>query len=173
MKIRKFPEQINKKEILDDYSSRLLECMKAGMRSSFDIVVTPEGDSSWYKYLHINLEKGVKYIIFEDKDNIRGYLVWQTHYNDIHIYDLVINPNYQRDGVTLRNLLETFVKDIADKGFKNLIAYTNLKNDRMNKLLIKQGFTVSQKKTRGTVYTVDINKLIDKFIRKSRRHNGI
>ncbi len=166
MKIQRYPGQINKKEFLDNYASKLLECMKSGMSSSYDIVLTPEGDSSWYKYLLINLEKGVRYIIFEDGNHIRGYLVWHNHDNDVHIYDLVISPDYQRDGVTLRNLLETFAKNIADTGFENLIAYTNFKNDRMNKILLRHGFKVSQTKTRGTLYSIDINKFIKRFYKK-------
>lgn len=166
MKIRKYPGQITKKEFLDNYASRLLECMKSGMRSSYDIVLTPEGDSSWHKYLLINLEKGVRYIIFEDENDIKGYLVWHDHDNDVHFYDLIIRPDCQRDGVTLRKLLETFANDIAKKTFENLIAYTNFKNDRMNKILLKHGFEVRQVKTRGTVYSIDINKFLVKFTKK-------
>ncbi len=173
MKIIKYPENLSKDNFRDGYASKFLECMKSGMKSSYDIVLTPEGDSSWYKYFLINLEKGVRYIIFEDGNYVRGYLVWHNHDNNVHIYDLIISPDYQRDGVTLRNLLETFANDIADKGFKNLIAYTNFKNDRMNKILLKHGFKVSQTKIRGTVYSIDINKFIKRFITKSRRSNEV
>jgi len=171
MKIIKFPENIAKDIFKHDYASRLLECMKTGMKSSYDIVLTPEGDSSWYKYLLINLEKGVRYIIFEDGNYIRGYLVWHNHDSNVHIYDLIINPDYQRDGVTLRNLLETFAIDISDKGFENLIAYTNFKNDRMNKILLKHGFEVRQVKARGTAYGIDINRFLEKFANKRRELN--
>lgn len=168
MKIIKYPENISKDIFLNSYAARLLECMKSGMKSSYDIVLTPEGDSSWYKYLLINLEKGVRYIIFEDENDIRGYLVWHNHDKDVHFYDLVIRPKYQCDGVTLRNLLEIFATDIKEKGFNNLVAYTNFKNDRMNKILLRYGFEVKQVKARGTMYIINLNKFLEKFTKKLR-----
>jgi len=163
MKLIRYPEDINKIELIDEFSSRLLSCMKSGMRSSYDIVITPENDSSWYKYLNINLDKGVRYIILVDEQIVRGYLVWHNHNDDVHIYDLVISPDYQCDGVSLRRLLKSFAQDVSDSEYSKLVAYTNFKNDRMNGLLKRQGFSVSEIKARGTVYTTDINKFIKKF----------
>ena len=165
MKVIKYPETIDKKTFLDEYSARLLECLKISMESSFPqtLTLTPEADDSWYKYLNINLDKGVRYRILEDDARIRGYLVWFYNDDEVQIYDLIIHPYHQCDGSTLRNLLLIFAKDIRYSGFSKLIAYTNSKNDRMNRLLIKRGFTVRQVRSRGTEYYIDLKQFLIKF----------
>ncbi|MCK5757833.1 MAG: GNAT family N-acetyltransferase [Clostridiales bacterium] len=167
MNIVKFPENIDKTSFLAEYADRILSCLKVSMESSFKqiLTLTPESDESWYKYLKLNLDKGVRYIMIEDSGSIKGYLVWYFQDDEVQFYDLIIHPDYQCDGSTLRKLLTIFANDIKDKGFAKIVAYTNIKNDRMNKLLIKRGFEVRQVRTRGTEYYIDINKFLNKFNR--------
>jgi len=163
----RFPEDINKVEFLENYAARLLECISVSMASSFEQTLTPEGDELWYKYLKINLDKGVRYIIIEDTGIIRGYLVWYYHLDEVEFYDLIIHPEHQGDCITLRKLLSEFAADIQDMGFVNLLAYTNFRNDRMNGILLKHGFTVREVKTRGTLYYISIDKFLKKFLKNS------
>jgi len=163
MKLIKFPEDISKNEFLNDYASDMLECIKVSMESSYKQNLTLEMDDSWYKYLNINLDKGVRYRILADDVRIRGYLVWFHIEDEVQIYDLIIHPFHQCDGSTLRKLIQTFADDIRYEGFSKLIAYSNLKNDRMNKLLIKRGFEVRQTRARGTEYFIDLKQFLVKF----------
>jgi ribosomal protein S18 acetylase RimI-like enzyme len=163
MDLIRFPENINKNQFLKDFAPNLLECLKISMDSSYKQNLTPEMDDSWYKYLNINLDSGVKYRILMENSRVRGYIVWFYNEDEVQIYDLIIHPFYQCDGTTLRKLLQIFADDIRYKGYSRLIAYTNLKNERMNKLLRKRGFIVRQEHARGTVYVADIKDFLLKF----------
>ncbi|MDX1359101.1 MAG: hypothetical protein R3232_09745 [Clostridia bacterium] len=162
MKVIKYPEDISKQEFLDNYAERVLKCLKSGLASSYPQVNTPGGDVPWYEWLNIYLDKGVRYIILED-DGIRGYLVWFYEGDEVQIYDLAILPEYQMDAITLRRLLAEFINDIRKYNFKSMIAYTNLKNKRMNGILRKRGFKVVKVKERGTLYRIDIDKLFQRL----------
>ncbi|MBN2883122.1 MAG: hypothetical protein JXN10_06310, partial [Clostridia bacterium] len=78
--------------------------------------------------------------------------------------DLIISPDYQGDIITLRKLLREFAYDIYDLEAHSLCAYTNTKNERMNLMLKKHGFTVDETKARDTVYRADIDLFIEKFV---------
>lgn len=163
MKIVRFPEQISKSEFLDSYAAKILECLKAGMESSYHQDMQPDGDDLWYKYLNINLDNGVRYRLLSDSGKVIGYIVWHDHDFNVHIYDLIICPEYQGNGIILRKLLMLFADDIRDMEFRDLVAYTNIQNKRMNTLLKKHGFKVQQTKKRGTVYRIEIYKFFNKF----------
>jgi len=163
MNIIKYPENISKDDFINIYAWSLLECIKVGMQSSYEMVLAPHSDESWYKHFKLNLNNGVRYIVLEDACRIRGYLVWHDHDDEIHIYDLIIHPDFQGDGVTLRHLMEIAAGDIKKTECSKLIAYTNFKNDRMNKLLLRHGFKIRQKRVRGTVYVADLNRFLNKF----------
>lgn len=164
MDIVKYPEDISKEEFLDKYAARLLVCIKESMNSSYEQDISEEGDRSWYYYLKKNLDDKVNYIIADDLNGIRGYLVWKQHGDEIHFYDLIISPDYQGDIITLRKILREFAYDIYDLDAHSLCAYTNTKNQRMNLMLLKHGFTVDETKARGTVYKADIDLFIEKFV---------
>lgn len=163
MEMIRYPENIDKETFISDYAPKLLKCINISMESSYKQTLTPGMDDSWYKYLNINLDKGVKYRILMENSRVRGYLVWFHTDDEVQIYDLIIHPFYQCDGITLRKLLQAFADDIRFKGFKTLIAYTNLKNERMNKLLIKRGFKVRRTHVRGTIYYIDLKEFLIKF----------
>jgi hypothetical protein len=164
MEIVRYPEDISKAEFLDKYAARILVCIKEGMNSSYEQDFSEEGDKSWYYYLEKNLDEKVNYIIADDLNGIRGYLVWKQKGKEIHFYDLIISPDYQGDIITLRKLLREFAYDIYDLDAHTLCAYTNIKNERMNSILMKRGFTVDETKARGTVYKADIDLFIEKFV---------
>ena len=163
MKVIKYPQDISKKEFYNGYAEKLMDCARLGIKSAFDIVLTPKSDTSWLRHFEVNLDNLVKYIVIESGGDIRGYLAWTGHDDEIHFYNMIIHPDFQRDGSTLRRLLKTFASDVKDGGYKKLIAYTNFKNDRMNRLLLKHGFEIRQSRGSRTEYSADIGVLMSRF----------
>ena len=163
MKIIRYPENISKQDFLQNYSKNMLTCVKASLASSYKQVLKPDDDELWYKYLNLNLDKGVRYVLLLDGEIVRGYIVWFFNEDEVEFYDLYIHPDYQCDGSTLRRLLTLFAYDIKDMEFRELLAYTNFKNDRMNKLLIKRGFKVQQVKKNGTLYFMKVENFLKRF----------
>jgi|GEM_PF-3115769 len=163
MEVTRFPADMDKDTFLTSFSVQMLDCIKAGMGSSYEQEFTPEGDESWFHYLRKNLDDGVNYILLSSDGRFRGYAVWKQHGDSIHIYDLIIRPEYQMDIITLRKLLVLLAEDISGLDASKLWAYTNYRNMRMNSILTRHGFTETERKRNGTVYTADLRNFINKF----------
>lgn len=163
--IIKYPENISKQEFLDNYTKEMLSLVKEGMRSSYEFISSPSDDDMWCMYLDKNLTNGVRYIICKSESLFKGYLVWNIEDDNIEIYDLIIHPDYQCDGATLRRLLVSFADDIKDIVFDNIIAYTNNKNERMARLLYKSGFRVLEIRERGKRYYLNGKDFINIYSR--------
>lgn len=134
----------------------LCDLTSAAMNSSYSIEINEEDREKWLKSFYESLNNNVNFLVCVDKE-IQGYISWITKEQDLYINDLMIHPKYQKNGVTLKNIIKEFKLEISGTLFENIIVYTNNNNNRMISIFSKVGFIIAEETSRGKIYKISKN----------------
>ncbi len=138
-------------------------------RSNMAVIIPSDSDrqadyAAWREAFDRNTALGIRHILERRAEGLVGFLSYTAAAeDDVYINELQIRPDCVRNGVTLRRLLGSFARDIADAPARRVRTYTNRRNTAAQKLLPRLGFALESETANGLRYVVDRQILLNRL----------
>lgn len=111
------------------------------------------------------LEEDIRCIIEQKDDVLQGFLLYciDQHSGVISIDEFQIHPHFQRNGVTFRRIILSFLKDIESSSCTFVRAYANKKNPFSPNLARKLKFSIYEETETGWRFQIKRLQLLNRL----------
>ena len=104
-----------------------------------------------------------KWIAAFQNNQLIGYFLYKVNNDLIALDEIQVIKEHQGDKITFIKLFKYLLKDTKIKNNSKVTAYVNNNNKKSIAIVNKFGFTILEKKERGTKYITSYNKLKEKL----------